>query len=558
MRAVVFIVTLILSASFAAANAQSCDFQASVYENADPAVSVGDIATRSSDFFPVEARNGGLFEGRSSTGVLWLKFAHEAQGTCDTPQWLQLKYPYLKDVTLHAASAYPDGREAMTEIAPLPLQYPVWALPVPEDVASTDYYVRIAYPDFLILPFEIASPARIIGEVAVFGVISVALIVLFLALAFQTLALGRVLDRSDTAAFIGFSVSAAFYVFISSGLMGSLFRDVMLDTRHLLLTSQAVLLWTAVVFLRANIRPIATPLIDGIFRVLQFAALPTLLAPFLGDGVASLAFLFAFIAAPLIILGLLGALTYQRQGRAAGLLIGWCPTILATVWIYGRLIDITPYLPINHHFVGLGLFLTALRFNAVLAFKYRGEARAARTDMLTGLPNRRAMTECARRFDSGNLELSALALMDLRKFKSVNDTYGHAAGDHLLTEISRRILAVLPKQADFFRIGGDEFIILMRGGFRRAEVENLLTKVSDLVSQPVSYAGTSCQVAANIGAIMGPIPDGVSFSSLMGAADKLAYMAKQPHTADILIETWTSADALTHDEMPGAMRTRPT
>ncbi|HIG21058.1 MAG TPA: GGDEF domain-containing protein [Henriciella marina] len=558
MRAVVFIVTLILSASFAAANAQNCDYVASVYQNADPAVDIGEVATRTSDFAAISGSNGGLFEGHSLTGVLWLRFAHEGQGACETPQWLQLKFPYLKDVTLHAASISPDGRKIMTEIAPLPLQYPVWALPLADQAAYTDYYVRIAHPDFLILPFEIASPARIIGEVAVFGVISVALIVLFLALAFQTLALGRVLDRSDTAAFVGFSISAAVYVFISSGLMGSLFGDVMLDTRHLLLTSQAVLLWTAVVFLRANIKPIATPIIDGTFRVLQFAALPTLLAPFLGGLVASLAFLFAFIVAPLIILGLLGALTFQRQGRAAGLLIGWCPTILATVWIYGRLIDITPYLPINHHLVGLGLFLTALRFNAVLAFKYRGEARAARTDMLTGLPNRRAMMECARRFDGGNLELSALALMDLRKFKVVNDTHGHAAGDHLLTEISRRISAVLPKQAHFFRIGGDEFIILIRGGLRRAEVESLLTKVSDLVSQPVSYSGTSCHVAANIGAIMGPFPDGVSFSSLMGAADKLAYMAKQPDTADILIELWTHADELTHDEMPGAMRTRPT
>lgn len=557
MRGVIFIVTLILSASFAAANAQSCAYRASVYQDADPAIDGRTIASRSNAFAAVGDPDGRLFEGRSSTGVLWLKFAHEGQGACDKPQWLQLKYPYLKDVTLHAVSVSLDGREAVKEIAPLPLQYPVWALPVPDQAASTDYYVRIAHSDFLILPFEIASPSRIVSEVSVFGVISTALIVLFLAIAFQTAALGRVLDRSDTAAFIGFAVSAAVYVFISSGLMGSLFRGAAMDTRHLLLTSQAILLWTAVIFLRANIRPAAPPLIDGAFRVLQYAALPTLLAPFLGAASASLAFLFAFIVAPLVILGLLGILTYQRQGRAAGLLIGWCPTILATVWIYGRLINITPYLPINHHLVGLGLFLTALRFNAVLALKYRGEARAARTDSLTGLPNRRAMTDCARRFDSGNLDLSALALMDLRKFKSVNDTHGHAAGDHVLSEVSRRISAVLPKQTHFFRIGGDEFIILIRTGFQPAEVENLLAKVSELVAQPVSYSGTSCQVAANIGAIMGPIPDGISFSSLMGAADKLAYMAKQPHTADILIETWTHADEMTHDEMPGAMRTRP-
>lgn len=393
---------------------------------------------------------------------------------------------------------------------------------------------------------------------AVFGTISVSLIVLFLALAFQTAALGRVLDPSDTAAFIGFAISAAFYVLISSGLLGSLFRGVVLDTRHLLLTSQAVLLWNAVVFLRANIKPVATPRISGTFRILQYAALPTLLAPLLGHAFASLAFLFAFIAAPLIILGLLAALAYQRQGQATGLLIGWCPTILATVWIYGRLLDLTPYLSINHHLVAIGLFLTALRFNGVLAFKYRGEARAARTDILTGLPNRRAMTESARRFDGGHLDLSAIALMDLRKFKAVNDTYGHAAGDHLLKEISRRISAVLPKQSDFFRIGGDEFIILVRAGISRDKVDRLLSDVSELVSQPVSYAGNSFSVQANIGAIAGPMPDNVSFSSLMGAADKLAYMAKLPHAADILIQPWSSTGTLTHEERPGAMRTRPT
>ena len=558
MRSVIFILILIVSANFAAASAQNCDYTASVFKDAPPAFSISDITEHADSFVPLKGQNSGLFEGRSATGVLWLRLRHSAGDRCETPQWLQLKYPYLKDVELHAAWQAPNGRTDFTGVSPLPLQYPVWALPPSGEVPASDYYVRIGHPDFLILPYEIGSPRRIIGEVAVFGTISVSLIVLFLALAFQTAALGRVLDRSDTAAFIGFAVSAAFYVLISSGLLGSLFRGVVLDTRHLLLTSQAVLLWSAVVFLRANIKPVATPRISGTFRLLQYGALPTLLAPFLGDAFDSLAFLFAFIAAPLIILGLLAALAYQRKGQATGLLVGWCPTILATVWIYGRLIDFTPYLSINHHLVGIGLFLTALRFNAVLALKYRGEARAARTDILTGLPNRRAMTECARRFDSGHLDLTALALMDLRKFKAVNDTHGHAAGDHLLKEISRRISAVLPKQSDFFRIGGDEFIILIRAGISRDKVDKLLSDVSELISQPVNYAGNSFSVAANIGAIAGPMPDNISFSSLMGAADKLAYMAKLPDEADILIEPWSSAENLTQEVRPGAMRTRPT
>ncbi|RIJ22309.1 diguanylate cyclase [Henriciella barbarensis] len=558
MRSVIFILMLIVSANFAAASAQSCDYEATVFNDAQPALNISDIAERANSFVPLKAPESGLFEGRSSTGVMWLRLHHSARTICETPQWLQLKYPYLKDVELHAVAQNSAGRAAVTTIAPLPLQYPVWALPPSRDAPVSDYYIRISHPDFLILPYEIGSPGQIVGEAAVFGVISVSLIVLFLALAFQTAALGRVLDRSDTAAFIGFALSAAFYVLISSGLLGSLFRDVVFDTRHLLLTSQAVLLWNAVVFLRANIKPVATPRISSTFRILQYAALPTLLAPFLGDAFASLAFLFAFIAAPLIILGLLAALAYQRQGQATGLLIGWCPTILATVWIYGRLIGLTPYLSINHHLVAIGRFLTALRFNAVLAFKYRGEARAARTDILTGLPNRRAMTESAKRFDSGHLVLSALALMDLRKFKVVNDTYGHAAGDHLLIEISRRISAVLPKQSDFFRIGGDEFIILVRAGISRGEVDKLLSAISKIVSQPVSYAGKSFSVEANIGAIAGPMPDDVSFSSLMAAADKLAYMAKLPDAPDILIEPWSSAETLVHEKRPGAVRTRPT
>ena len=558
MRSVIFILILIVSANFAAAGAQDCKYEASVFEDAQPSLSISDISDRTDSFVPLRERNSGLYEGRSATGTLWLRLRHSPGGHCESPQWLQLKYPYLKDVELHAVRHAPNGRTDVTSVAPLPLQYPVWALPTADEASASDYYVRITHPDFLILPYEIGVPGRIIGEVAVFGTISVSLIVLFLALALQTAALGRVLDRSDTAAFIGFAISAAFYVLISSGLLGSLFRGVVLDTRHLLLTSQAVLLWNAVVFLRANIKPVATPRISGTFRILQYAALPTLLSPLLGHAFASLAFLFAFIAAPLIILGLLAALAYQRQGQATGLLIGWCPTILATVWIYGRLLDLTPYLSINHHLVAIGLFLTALRFNAVLAFKYRGEARAARTDILTGLPNRRAMTESARRFDGGHLDLSAIALMDLRKFKAVNDTYGHAAGDHLLKEISRRISAVLPKQSDFFRIGGDEFIILVRAGISRDKVDKLLSDVSELVSEPVSYAGNSFAVQANIGAIAGPMPDNVSFSSLMGAADKLAYMAKLPHAADILIQPWSSAGTLTHEERPGAMRTRPT
>ncbi|WP_230583244.1 diguanylate cyclase domain-containing protein, partial [Piscirickettsia salmonis] len=95
----------------------------------------------------------------------------------------------------------------------------------------------------------------------------------------------------------------------------------------------------------------------------------------------------------------------------------------------------------------------------------RENERQARQDSLTGLLNRygllRALDLAVGRGSQGKAEFAVLYL-DLDGFKSVNDTYGHGAGDTLLKQVSERLLALKPPGAEAGRIGGDEFVLLMR------------------------------------------------------------------------------------------------
>jgi diguanylate cyclase (GGDEF)-like protein len=153
----------------------------------------------------------------------------------------------------------------------------------------------------------------------------------------------------------------------------------------------------------------------------------------------------------------------------------------------------------------------------------------ALSDSLTGLANRTMFQEAigAAISGSGRRKVAgAVMLMDLDRFKDVNDTLGHHNGDLLLQRIGARLDSVLRNTATVARLGGDEFAILLRDTHDRQAVVPVVRRVLKVLEEPVVVGGLALQVEASIGIAIFP-ENGRTVDSVMRAADVAMYVAKE-------------------------------
>ena len=155
-------------------------------------------------------------------------------------------------------------------------------------------------------------------------------------------------------------------------------------------------------------------------------------------------------------------------------------------------------------------------------------SQLAMYDALTGLPNRRSMAVA---LEAHLVALKvqkrscAVMLIDLDRFKQVNDTLGHPAGDALLKQVAERLLKIVGDRDRVFRLGGDEFQIIVCDCQDRGALGDLGTHVISSLSQPYSVDGHRCIIGASIGVAMSPF-DGVASDELIRNADLALYAAK--------------------------------
>lgn len=158
----------------------------------------------------------------------------------------------------------------------------------------------------------------------------------------------------------------------------------------------------------------------------------------------------------------------------------------------------------------------------------RNLAFQARHDSLTGLPNR-MMLEDDLELLLSQPETSNLAIMflDLDRFKLINDSLGHLTGDHLLVELAARWAQNLSDKATLYRMGGDEFILLMQlqTPDNQQPALELAQKVLDSTAQTLPVDGLQLQVTASIGLAFSP-QQGQDFNSLIRNADTALHQAK--------------------------------
>ncbi|VVT13755.1 putative bifunctional diguanylate cyclase/phosphodiesterase [Erythrobacter sp. EC-HK427] len=158
----------------------------------------------------------------------------------------------------------------------------------------------------------------------------------------------------------------------------------------------------------------------------------------------------------------------------------------------------------------------------------REKSRAAEYDSLTGLANRHRMTK---RLDTiltaykVEKRSCALMMLDLDRFKAVNDTLGHPAGDELLRQVSQRLQRILPAEAEIGRLGGDEFQVILPDMDDRGQLGDLGNRIIQMISQPYSIEGSRAIIGTSIGMAIAPY-DGIGSAELVKATDLALYAAK--------------------------------
>ncbi|WP_166785586.1 putative bifunctional diguanylate cyclase/phosphodiesterase [Cryobacterium cryoconiti] len=151
--------------------------------------------------------------------------------------------------------------------------------------------------------------------------------------------------------------------------------------------------------------------------------------------------------------------------------------------------------------------------------------RLARTDDLTGLRNRRAFNaDVPARLADGEGRKGALLLLDLDRFKEVNDSLGHDVGDRLLIQVANRLNRQLRSGDLLARLGGDEFAILLTDAARHDAV-TVAVKLRAALAEPFLLAGITLQTSASIGIALYP-DQGSDFTALLRKADMAMYKAK--------------------------------
>ncbi len=150
----------------------------------------------------------------------------------------------------------------------------------------------------------------------------------------------------------------------------------------------------------------------------------------------------------------------------------------------------------------------------------------ALTDPVTGLQNRRALESVLDEMIGGGQEF-ALMHLDLDHFKQVNDTLGHAAGDHVLCHVAQVMVEETRQNDTVARVGGDEFILVFHGLCDRQRLADIARRLIARLEVPIEWQGESCRISASAGTTISTDyapPDPVR---MIADADSALYAAKR-------------------------------
>ena len=175
--------------------------------------------------------------------------------------------------------------------------------------------------------------------------------------------------------------------------------------------------------------------------------------------------------------------------------------------------------------------------------KIAAEVRAE-TDPLTGLKNRRALELALSQLTAGDLHRAvALMQVDLDRFKLVNDTLGHAAGDRVLKHVATVLMAETRSIDLAARVGGDEFLLLLRDSPGLEKLCAIADRIIAALERPVEFDGAPCMVSASVGIALSSLYDRPDPDRMLGDVDKALYAAKHAGRGRFSVHRPDASDA---------------
>lgn len=171
----------------------------------------------------------------------------------------------------------------------------------------------------------------------------------------------------------------------------------------------------------------------------------------------------------------------------------------------------------------------AMEASRMLNLRLQGAMIAAEerafTDTLTGLKNRRALNHILPRLIEGEHPFALLHL-DLDYFKAVNDTLGHAAGDHVLQQVARLMVEETRDEDTVARVGGDEFVLVLHRLTDPRRVHDIAARLIARLEEPIPFGGRDCQISGSIGSVLSVDHAQPDLARMMEDADVALYAAK--------------------------------
>ncbi|MCV2863564.1 GGDEF domain-containing protein [Albidovulum sediminicola] len=188
----------------------------------------------------------------------------------------------------------------------------------------------------------------------------------------------------------------------------------------------------------------------------------------------------------------------------------------------------------------------------------RAEAQAL-TDPLTGLANRRAFDAALERAVAGSERGVPFSLLhlDLDRFKQVNDTLGHAAGDHVLAEVARVLRGQVRQNDTVARIGGDEFMAILTGATDASVLGRIGGRIIAGIEQPIEFEGTSCRISGSIGVSRSVVYARPAPKAMIEDADAALYRSKSSGRARVTIDRPDGVAAPPEGPRPADGRSQP-
>ena len=465
--------------------------------------------------------------------TIWGRLSLSHDGNNALPVSLVAKYPQLDRIDWFVHSADDDimqvsgGQFVARPPNQIANRFPVIATSLSPG-ETKDVYFRIRSDTVIILPLRVYRSSVWISQ----STISVLLFGLLIGCLLTMAALGLVSffgsRHWSSLWFAVFCIASAGYILTASGIdKAYLWPDRTGDYLFMLFVCQGIGMAATALFVDRFLKTKSNaPLVFRFLRVQAAFALLTCFTTPLPTIVAIIAFTVTMAIGPVVIL--FGVVSLWRRGApGAGLVvISWIPNQLGAFWIFLRAIDVVPYSDINHYTLPVFCTITAIAFIWALHRQNAESAHRATHDLLTGLPNRFGFEQAVARASGQRERQLAVMQIDLDGFKSINDTYGHAAGDHVLQTVSTRLREICLPEATPFRNGGDEFIVLCQKRTRQSDVEALANAIISRVAEPIAWRGQALKIGASVG-IAFPMAGGNTVFGALEEADAALYSAKQ-------------------------------